>query len=61
MTDKQIEVLDSDLMPIASIPFNIDATNIEVVNWYVDKDGSIEILITRSADGSQFFLTAIPS
>jgi hypothetical protein len=48
-------------MPIASIPFNIDATNIEVVNWYVDKDGSIEILITRSADGSQFFLTAIPS
>jgi hypothetical protein len=53
--------MDSDLMPITSIVFNIDTTNIEVMNWYVDKNGVFEILITRVADGSQFFLTATPS
>lgn len=61
LTNNRIEVLDGNLGYITSISFNVDTTNLEVLNWYVDKNSNIQILFSRSADGSQFFIAATPS
>lgn len=61
LTNNRIEVLDGSLAYITSIPFNVDTTNLEVLNWYVDKNGNVQVLFSKASDGSQFFIPVTPS
>lgn len=61
LTDTAIRITDGSLTDVGSISYKFTSATVRANTWAIDKDGKVQILMTNSSGGYQFFVSVTPS